>query len=134
MPFIDAAPDGYVRITVSQLHSLDLRHLDSAADASIAIPPGTVESSPGDIITGFTEWAGSHGKLTVSIGWDWGLVRNMLVVLNPAEIRTNIRLISERGYDESPLFTRIQILQRIELLPWREEDAIQKILAQGHQR
>jgi hypothetical protein len=132
MPFIDAAPDGYVRISLSALHSANLHHLESAIDASIAVPQGLVQSSPGDVITGLTEWAGSYGTLNLSVGWDWGLVRNLLVVLNPAEIRTNIRLINEQGYDESPLFTRIQILQRIELLPWREEDAIQKILGRGH--
>ena len=133
MPFIDRAPDGYVRITASLLYSLNLHHRESAVDASIAIPKGIVESSPGDVITGFTEWAGAHGASNLSIGWDWGLVRDLLVVLNPAEIRTNIQLISEQGYDESPLFTRIQILQRIERLPWRE-DAMQKILAGGYKR
>jgi hypothetical protein len=133
MAFIDAARDGYVRITLAQLHSMELHHLESALDASIALPGGIVESSPGDIVTGFSEWVGSYGTLNLSIAWDWGLVRNALVILNPAEIRTNIRLINEQGYDESALFTRMQLLQRIELLPWRE-DAMQKILAEGDKR
>ena len=132
MSIYDAAPDGYLRITVGVLHSLELSYLDSAIDPSIAVPAG-MEYAPGEMITGYSEWAGSHGKSTVSIGWDWGLVRELLVVLNPAEIRTNLLLVNEQGYDESPLFSRVQILQRIELLPWRE-DAMEKIRAAGYGR
>jgi hypothetical protein len=130
MEFFDAAPDGYVRLTLAQLHSAELHHLESELDPTIAVPEEAVQPSA-DLVTGFTEWTGTHGKLKLSIGWDWGLVRDVLVLVNPAEIRTNIKLISDQGYDESPLFTRLQLVQRIERLPWREEPAIRKLLEQA---
>ena len=128
--FMNAAPDGYVRITLSQLRSANLHQLESALDPSIAVPE-EIASSPDDVITGFSEWAGSYGKLNLSIGWDWGLVAGALVVLNPGEIRTNILLINDQGYDESRLFTRMRIVELIESLPWRDH-AMQLILAGGH--
>jgi hypothetical protein len=130
MEFRDATPDGYVRITRALLHSIALHHLESGLDPTIALADEAVQPAP-DLMTGFTEWTGAHGKLKLSIGWDWGLVRDVLVVVNPAEIRTNIKLISDQGYDESPMFTRIELLQRIERLPWREEPAIRKLLAEA---
>jgi len=128
--FMNAAPDRYVRVTLSQLRSANLHQLESALDPSIAVPE-EIASSPDGLITGFSEWAGSYGKSNLSIGWDWGLVGGSLVVLNPAEIRTNILLINDQGYDESRLFTRMQLLQLIESLPWRD-DAMKMILAGGH--
>jgi hypothetical protein len=109
--------DGYVRIPTSALPKVKLRHFVSEKDLSIAVPEGTV--APAGTITGFTEWVGSRQELTISVGWDWGVVHGVVVLLRPNEIRTNIQLIGEDGRPEPPAIAKIRLLDWIESLPWR---------------
>lgn len=111
------SPDGYVRISISGLAEVRLTHLVSEKDMSIAVPPGM---DPGGAPTGITEWVGSYAGMTLSLGWDWGMLQGVLVVLNPNEIRTNILLLSDEGRALQPAVARIRLLDRIESLPWRE--------------
>jgi hypothetical protein len=47
------------------------------------------------------------------------VVEGMVVVLNPAEIRTNISLVAADSRVEPLGRTRIHLLEWIESLPWR---------------
>jgi hypothetical protein len=108
--------DGYVRIPTSALQTVKLRHFVSEKDLSIAVPEGT---APAGTITGFTEWVGSRQELTISVGWDWGVVQGVVVLLSPNEIRTNIQLINDDGRPEPEAIAKIRLLDWIESLPWR---------------
>jgi Domain of unknown function (DUF4902) len=118
--------DGYVRIPTSALGSLELRHLISEKDLTIAVID-SAQAGTAAAITGYTEWIGTWQHLTVSLGWDWGVVHGVVVVLNPNEIRTNIQLIGEDSRVEPPALAKIHLLDWIESLPWRE-NAIEDLL------
>lgn len=108
--------DGYVLLPTSALASLTLRHLLSEIDPSIAVQH---DAQAPVIITGYTEWVGAWYHRKLSLGWDWGLVQGLVVVLNPAEIRTNIRLLSPDARIEEPAIARIHLLEWIESSQWR---------------
>jgi hypothetical protein len=117
MRYEQHSSDFYVRIPISALASVQLRHLMSEKDSSIAIPPGF---PAGTVVTGITEWVGSWHDKTVSVGWDWGVVGGVVVVLSQDEIRTNIQLIAQ---DESPVpreKAQLYLFHWIETLSWRE--------------
>ncbi len=115
-------PDGYVRIPTEALAEVELRHLISEKDTSIAVPGG------GATITGITEWVGDWHNQTVSIGWDWAVLDGVIVLVSPNEIRTNIQLISRTGSSEPPALAQIHLFHWIESLPWRG-GAVQDLLA-----
>jgi Domain of unknown function (DUF4902) len=112
------AADGYVRISEKELSALHLQHLASAVDRSIAVPESLAEPSA-EIITGYTEWEGTWRGAGVSLGWDWGLIQGAIRLLDPAEIRTNIRLTGEDGSPRPPGVSREHLALWIETLPWR---------------
>lgn len=114
--------DGYVRIPADALASVELRHLISEKDVSIAVAGGAAT------ITGITEWVGRWHNQTVSIGWDWAVVDGMVVLVNPSEIRTNIQLISRNGLAEPSAIAQIHLMHWIESQPWRE-GAVRDLLA-----
>jgi hypothetical protein len=109
--------EGYVRIPTSALSGVQLRHLVSEKDSSIAVPGGI---PAGTVITGITEWVGSWRTETVSVGWDWGVVDGLVVLLSQKEIRTNIQLVSQDQGPVSAAIAQIHLFHWIESLPWRE--------------
>jgi hypothetical protein len=117
--------DGYVRIPTSALRTVQLRHFVSEIDPTIGIVAGAAADTT---ITGITEWVGVWNEMTVSVGWDWGVLQGVVVLLNPNEFRTNILLIGADGRPESPAIARIHLLDWIESLPWRQ-DAISDLLS-----
>jgi hypothetical protein len=121
--------DGYVRILASALPSVRLDHMASGIDMSIAFAEGADAAAPGGIVTGYTEGVGSWQGTGISVGWDWGMTRGLLVVLNPAEIRTNVRLVTADGHIEPPAIARTHFLGWIETLPWRDSAPIKQLVA-----
>lgn len=115
-------PDGFVRIPSESLAEVELRHLISEKDVTIAVPGG------GATITGITEWVGQWRNQTVSIGWDWAVVDGIIVLVSPGEIRTNVQLISRTGSAEPPALAQIHLFHWIESLPWRS-GAVEELLA-----
>jgi hypothetical protein len=110
-----SAPTGYVRIPTSALPTIELSHLTSGTDPTIA---GAAYATT---VTGYTEWVGTWQQLPISLGWDWGVVTaGVVVVLNPNELRTNIQLLSADSRSEPPARARAQLLHWIESIPWRE--------------
>jgi len=109
--------DRYVRIPTSALFSVQLRHLTSQIENSILVP-GVSPGAAG--VTGLTEWVGSWHDQAVSVGWDWGVVNGLIVLLSQKEIRSNIQLVFP---DLSPVplvVAQIHLLHWIESLRWRE--------------
>jgi hypothetical protein len=113
----EISPDRYVRIPTSALFSVELRHLMSEKDSTIAVPEGAPAATA---MTGITEWVGSWHNQTVSVGWDWGVVDGLVVLLSQNEIRTNIQLISPDHRPVPLAVAQIHLFHWIESLPWRE--------------
>jgi hypothetical protein len=122
------APDAYIRIPLGELVTLNLYHVDAAIDPSIAVH-GSANLGASYEIAGYTQWAGTWRQAQVSIGWDWAVARDLIVVLNPADIRTNLLVAEVDCSKESLRLSRIYLLERIEKLPWRTT-AIPDLLAQ----
>jgi len=118
----DQSSDGYVRIPTQALATVELRHLVSERDSTIAVPAG-----PQPAITGYTEWVGVWSDSSVTVGWDWGVLQGVIVVIDPAEIRTNILLVREDQRAEPRDLAKIHLLEWIESMPWRET-AIEDLL------
>lgn len=110
---------GRVQITMSALPSIQPYHIHSAIDLSIAVPEDMLDPLPPDVVTGFSEWAADWPGGAMSIGWDWGVIDDFIVVVNPTEIRTNIELIDDNGVTQSAVRARVKLLEWIESLPWR---------------
>src|ERR1044072_5615074 len=111
----DKSSDGYVRLPTLALPTVKLRHLVSERDSTIAVTTGSQPE-----LTGYTEWVGVWRDSSVTVGWDWGVVQGVIVVIDPAEIRTNILLVNEGQRAEPRDLARIYLLQWIESMPWRE--------------
>jgi hypothetical protein len=124
------ASDSSVRVPRAALASVRVFHIASAIDPAIA-PPGKVASSSSDEITGYTEWAGEWNGARICIGWDWGVIAGAIIVLHPAQIRSNLQVVMENGDTTSALLTRVYLLEWIEALPWREA-AIVELIRSAH--
>jgi hypothetical protein len=124
------AIDRYVRIPIYALEQVRLYHVSSALDASIATPMVSTDCpSSENVPTGYTEWAGHWSGSELSLGWDWAVIRGAIVIINPMEIRTNIRILAPDGTSESPMRTRIHLQKWIEQLSWH--DVIREVIANG---
>jgi hypothetical protein len=110
-------PDGYVRIAARELQTISLRHLLSQRDDTIAV---VHEPCAGARITGFTEWIGSWEGAVIAVGWDWGVIAGEVIVLNPAEIRTNVLVVLDRDDGDVVARRRNHLLRWIEALRWRD--------------
>jgi hypothetical protein len=71
-------------------------------------------------VTGVTQWLGSWRSHPVTVAWDWAALRGVVVLLNPKEIRTNIRLVDGNGTELAKGLATIHIVEWIESLRWRE--------------
>jgi hypothetical protein len=112
--------DLYIELPLSALPSVSLRHMQTEVDLSIAVPEGVTDEGPRDIITGYTEWTGLWGDRQVTVGWDWCIIRGVIMVLSPSEIRTNVRIVRGDGHLESLPISRAHIFEWIESVPWRK--------------
>ena len=113
----ETSSDRYVRIPASALPEVKLRHLVSEKDNTIAVPPGLPATK---VTTGITEWVGTWRTRTVSVGWDWGVVDGLVVLLTHKEIRTNIQLVSQDQSRMPAALAQIHLCHWIESHPWRE--------------
>lgn len=111
---------GWVRVPASALQTIDLRHVASAIDLSIAVPSTLAQGPPGGAITGNTHWVGVWRDAEIFLGWDWGVLRDVVIILDPSGIRTNIQLMMDNGRAVAPLLARVHVYDWIESLPWRE--------------
>jgi hypothetical protein len=123
---------GWVSVPTSALQTIDLRHVASAVDLSIAMPFALGPLPPGNVITGYTHWAGAWRDGQIYVGWDWGVLRDVVIILDPSNIRTNIKLVMDSGNAIAPLLARVHLYEWIESLPWRAIGIEELIERHGH--
>ncbi len=87
--------DGKVRLKATDLERAQLSHNFSFLDHEVQLDaPGNCRAG------GSTEWTGRFAGRSVSLGWDWYLdTRHRLYVLKCVLPRSNICVISKKGYD-----------------------------------
>lgn len=102
--------DLYVRMRASELYQLQFVHLYSASLNTPVCPP----------IYGYTEWKAHHFDATVSLAWDWVLQDDgALLIAGPQQLRSNIMLVSAKGYDLGPEETAADCARVVETIPWQ---------------
>lgn len=94
-----------------------MQHVRSIVDVSERF--SYAEALADITITGRTSWAAVAPNGAVTLGWRWGLLRNLLFVLDPHRIQTNVRLLDARGSEPTASLARIHLLEYLETLPWR---------------
>lgn len=119
----------HVRVPRSEIAALDIAHVRSEYDASIALREGMSGDPSVDVTTGVTEWAGEWHDAPISVGWDWGVIAGQISVIHPDGIRTNVRIVRDDGSLASEMLTRIYLLEWLESLPWRQ--AILELLSRA---
>jgi hypothetical protein len=88
--------------------------------------PDLAAARDSNATTGYTEWCAQWCDIEFSVGWDWALLSDVIVVLAPATIRTNVLLVQDSGLVAPPMLTRVYLFEWIETRPWR--DVILKLL------
>ncbi len=93
--------DYYIRVTPVDLEGLELRHLFSYLDPSVARDaPGVFRDGRAGVYAGSTEWHGLARGGQISLAWDW--VRHddgHILALKRVAPRTNLQLLDHAGYD-----------------------------------
>jgi hypothetical protein len=115
---IDTSSSGYIKIPVTQLPDVRLKHLTSAIDMSIRLPETVAYSS--HLLTGYTEWTACWNGQDISVGWDWAFVNSEVILIHADEIRSNVQLFEDDGTTTSPAKTRHYLAIWLESLPWRD--------------
>lgn len=122
-------PDGYVRLLKSDLAAISIHHVLSAVDLSIDIPEAFDRLVHDTMMTGYTEWVGRWRDAEITVGWDWGVLGNGIVMLNPTQIRTNLQIVAASGEDEERPAALTHVNEWLESLPWR--DAVKAVIEQN---
>lgn len=119
---IPPGPTSYnhVRVPRSEIAALEITHVRSEYDASIALHEGMSADPRADVTTGVTEWAGEWHDAPISVAWDWGVIAGQIIVIHPDGIRTNVRIVRDDGSLASEMLTRIYLFEWIESLSWRQ--------------
>jgi hypothetical protein len=114
------SPDGYIRLSVSQLASIKLVHLISGLDEDM--PPFQGESAAATAITGYTEWV-STTTPAISMGWDWTMevVNGQVRPARLGEPRSNCMLVDEGNGDLGPAKSNAALAEFVDTLPWQSE-------------
>jgi uncharacterized protein DUF4902 len=114
--------DGYLRLTLSALRSLGLRHLFSGLDedreSRSRKPAGASLAS----ILGFTEWV-TDTTPAVSLGWDWRLntLGRRPRYVRDSEVRSNVMLIEPGLGDLGDAATSATLAAAIDAMSWEAE-------------
>jgi len=118
MPPLSPA-DGFLRLPLDEVLSLDLHHLMSGvdADAPVADDAGHDRCGRAASISGFTEWA-SSGAPGVSIGWDWRLDAAQVSFVRVGLPRSNLLLVDDLGHDYA-WDRNLEVLATVvDAMPW----------------
>jgi hypothetical protein len=105
---------------MAELAAVRLQHIGSAIDVSLAVVEWGVAAPSTGAVAGYTAWGATRERVKLHACWDWAVVRGSLVVLNPAALRTNIRLLD--GVTAMAfLLSQAHIFEWIESMPWRDK-------------
>ena len=110
--------DGFLRLTAVALYRTVLSHLYSE-------PLPGEQSVDGPKYGGITEWCGEWGDKVLSLSWDWHrLDDGAIVAAQDQEVRTNLMLVCEKGYDLGCEQTGELLMKHIGAMPWQTEVAL----------
>jgi len=108
-------PDRLIRMRVVELRALRLHHSSSVED------PSVLADYPHACRAGVTEWVGSVGSLSVSMGWDWcQMADGALLHLGVVAPRANVKLLDTKGYDMDPQQELHVLNEFIEHSKWQQ--------------
>ena len=111
--------DGYVRLTLDEVLSVQFAHLVSGLDEDCE---ATVPCGAPTTISGYTEWVGKTDP-PLTVGWDW--------VIDPGRDkahwrrvglpRTNVLLV-DRSSSDFDWYMSLQVLSTVvDALPWQDQ-------------
>jgi hypothetical protein len=114
------SPDGYIRLSLTQLGAVKLIHLTSGLDEDM--PACTAESAAATAITGYTEWV-TDTTPVISIGWDWIMhVRDGMIGLTRlGEPRSNCMLQNDTDDDLGPARNSTALAGFVDTVAWQCE-------------
>lgn len=116
-PAFAAIHDFYVRTTMHGLASSRLAHMFSYLDDALKNDFQRMAMPVAD--AGYTEWV-TDAAPTLSIGWEWYRPHaGSSILLGPGEIRGNIMLLDQVGYDHGPILTERLLRCWITSLLWQ---------------
>ncbi len=115
-----ALRDGFLRIALSDLLSVNLTHLVSGLNVVSGMQQcGTVSS-----ITGYTEWVGETPEATISLGWDWRLEPDACGDVNCVRVGlpySNVMLVDAANRDYG-WNRNLEILATVvDAMPWADQ-------------
>lgn len=117
------AASGLINISIGELLSTPIQHLDSGVDLDDRLEVGGCGAPT--FISGCTEWL-SVEDLVITIGWDWYIntATSLPCWTRLGLPRSNIVLVSDAS--DSASWTRnLKIIATVvDVLPWREQTAV----------
>lgn len=118
----DGLRDGFLRIALDDLLSVNLTHLVSGLDEDYSAEIhqcGTVTS-----IMGYTEWVGQAPDATISLGWDWRIKQHQLGGVTCARVglpRSNVMLVDAKNRDYGWNRNLEALATVIDAMPWSDQ-------------
>lgn len=111
------SPDCLVRLARSELAQIVFEHVCTTEDEFVladAIADGLPVKRAGT-----TEWMAHKGKRVISLAWDWLEANDgALCTLRLVPPRTNLRLLTDKGYDMGFAPEEQALWERIACLDW----------------
>lgn len=116
-----ALRDGFLRIALNDLLSVNLIHLISGLDDD---PLGTRNCGSVTSIMGYTEWVGVQPGVPISLGWDWRLEQDVCGGVTCVRIglpRSNIMLVDAANRDYGWDRTLEILATVVDAMPWADQ-------------
>lgn len=112
--------DGYIRLTMLELHAVRLVHLLSAEDTSVK--GALAQLSIPCRAAGYTEWW--VPAMQLSVGWDWYVdARDAGVCMAPWDVRSNIMVLTVGRTDVGAKASELLLKGHVRNLPWEHHVA-----------
>ncbi|TDY16709.1 uncharacterized protein DUF4902 [Paraburkholderia sp. BL6665CI2N2] len=118
--FLTLCPDGYIRVLEGNLDEVQLFHLCSGRDDSLAAELRS--TNPSVLVAGFTEWSfGERGRQPViSIAWDWYLeLADSIPKIYGTDVRSNLMIVRSNGEDAGFKATTQRLLVLVQRSQWQ---------------
>lgn len=112
---LSISDDGYIRLQLSELRAVDMRHLISGLDENM--PEARSGCGLPTTISGYTEWI-SDTMPVITIGWDWQM-QSSTHLLRLGEPRSNLILLDGRRMDIDCIKNSALLEEFVDTLGWQ---------------
>lgn len=126
MEKVEAVPDrfrdGFFRIALDDLLSVNLTHLVSGLDEDD--PAETHHCGTATSIMGYTEWIGEAPGAAISLGWDWRLEQHQLGGVTCVRVglpRSNVMLVDAKNRDYGWNRNLEALATVVDAMPWSNQ-------------